>query len=401
MMKIAMQLPENQDYSVMQRVIDGTLEVESIEEFEDILKIYPKDPLLNRKFADLLMDKNELDKATVVYERAAALFIENGMNLQAIVAMILRWSIQKPSHDQGRAFQALLHEKGSQLTPLQRFWARMSYAELVTVMLRLVRVRLVAGDKIACIDDPADEIYFVVSGTLAETLSHECQAEAAMAGIETEPILLGANDIFGDIFPLDQPTAATKDIVALTDVELVKISKKALLDACRKHLHIEKLLIQIHKPENLETCDRSWQTVRRAVRYGLPTKVEINSLSLPPTNATWHYTGIAVDISLGGACVDLGPTLHTGTSLPGKGQALTLQLDLLNEVAALNLKGRLVWLREQETQSGVTTFIGVRFDPLSPADRELLSQYCSGNIGEQNLLWGLWDSMVRTDNSEK
>jgi CRP-like cAMP-binding protein len=401
MMKFAINQPGNHEYSVMQRVIDGDLKVNSIEEFEDILEIYPNDPLLQRKFADLLMDQSQLDKAITAFDQSATLFIGHGMNLQAIVAKILQWSIQKPTHDQGRAFHALLHEKGSQHTPLQRFWARMSYAELVSVMLRLVRVRLATGDKIASIDEPANEIYFVVDGALAETLPPECLAEAAMAGIETEPLLLGPNDVFGDIFPLDQATLSDKDIVAISDVELVKISKKALLDACQKHPPIENLLGQIRKPENRATCDRSWQTVRRAIRYGLPTKVEISNL---PTNApheTWQFTGIAEDLSLGGACVDLGTTAMTKGRSPRKGQRVTLQIDLLNEVATLTLNGCLVWVGAQEADKGSITCVGVRFDPLTPTDRELLSEYCAGNIGEQNLLWGLWDSMVRTDNSQK
>lgn len=400
MMKIAMNLPDNNDYSIMQRVIDGTLKVNSVEEFEEILNIYPKDPLLRRKYSDVLMDMSQLEKAVEALDQTATLFIDNGMNLQAIVAKILQWSIRKPSHNQGRAFHAQLHEQGCQHTPLQLFWAHMNYSELVSVMLRLVRVRLETGDKVASIDDPADEIYFVVSGTLAETLPPECQDEAAKAGVEAEPVLLGANDVFGDIFPLGQPTIANKDIVAISDVELVKISKKALLDACQKHPHIETLLGQLHKPENSNRCDRSWQTVRRAIRYGLPTKVEINSLEHHASTGAWRFTGIAVDISLGGACVDLGIAPKSEARMPSKGQGVALQLDLLNEVATLNLKGRLVWIGEQETQKGSVTYVGVRFNPLTPTDRELLSEYCAGDIGEQNLLWGLWDSMVRTDNSE-
>ena len=45
--------------------------------------------------------------------------------------------------------------------------------------------------------------------------------------------------------------------------------------------------------------------------------------------------------------------------------------------------------------------VGIRFDPLDLTDREMLAEYCSGGVGEQNLLWSLWDSMVRTDNPEK
>lgn len=400
MMKNAISPQENNENSIIRRVVDGTIQVSSVEEFEDILKICPTDPTLQRKHADFLMDKSLLDKAVDAFQHTAALFIDNGMYLQAVVAKILQWSIKKPSHEEGRAFHALLQDRGTRHTPLQRFWASMNYTELVTVMLRLVRVHLKAGDQIASVDDPADEIYFVVSGTLAETLSDECIDEANRAGLDAEPILIGANDIFGDVLPLEQSTVVNKDIVAITNAELVKISKGALQDACRKHPNIETILGQIYKPENRETCNRSWQSVRKAVRYSLPTQVAVSS-EPSSSQETWQYAGIAVDISLGGACMDMGTEVPINDRYLRRGEHVALKIDLLNDVATLTPNGRIVWLRKHETDEGLATYVGVRFDPLIPTDRELLLEYCEGDIGEQNLLWGLWDSMVRTDNSEQ
>jgi len=399
-MKISMSLPDDHQYSIMQRVLDGTLAVDSIEEFNEILEIYPNDALLHRKYADLLLEKSHLDAAEKAFDMAAQLFIARGMNLQAIVAKILQWSIEKPSHDQGLKFHKLLNEEGSQHTPLQRFWANMSYPELVTIMLRLVRMRLSAGDKISCVDDPANEIFFVVSGTLAETLSADCQFEASKTGVDIEPKLIGPNDIFGNIFPLDKPTASYTDIVAVTDVELVKIAKPVLSDACEKYPRIKRLLQDIYKPENVEKCDRAWQTVRRSIRFGLPTKVEIIIQAEGPlgnTQRTQRHTGIAVDLSLGGMCVDLGPASALDGRAVRRGQSVRSILDLLNEVAVLDLSGKIVWKREQAIDKDISMLIGIRFDPLNITDRELLIEYCSGNVSEQNLLWSLWDSMVKPD----
>ncbi len=399
MMKTTLNLPQDHEYSILQRVLDGTLAIESINEFRDILNVFPDDPLLHRKFADLLKEKSQLDQAIDAYDRAANLFIDNEMNLQAIVAKILQWSIQKPDHSQGAEFHARLYDKGGRHTPLQRFWAKMSYPELVAVMRRLVRVRFSTGEKIASVDDPADEIYFIVSGTLAETLSPDCQDEAARAGIDAEPTFLGTNDIFGDIFPLDQTTRSNKDIEAVSEVELVKISKKVLSNACLKFPNIKALLMKIYKPHPGDICDRSWQTVRRTIRYGLPTKVDIQPRQGVDVSvdSAWRYAGIAVDISMGGMCVDLGLSPIDAYHAPHKGQAVDLQLDLLNDAAKLDLSGKIVWLRIEDTEKGSAMMVGIRFDPISTHDRELLAEYCSGGVGEQNLLWSLWDSMVRSD----
>ncbi len=400
MMKISMNLPDDHQYSIMQRVLDGTLAIESVDEFNEILDIYPDDPILRRKYADLLVERSDLDKAMVAFDEASRMFIERGMNLQAIVSKILQWGIQKPTHAEGKAFQKLLSTKGAQHTPLQRFWAGLSYPQLVTIMLRLVRVRLATGEKIACVDDPANEIYFVVGGTLAETMSPECQMEASRAGVELEPILLGANDLFGNIFPLDRPTTSYTDVVAVTEVELVKISKPVLCDACRKYPTIETLLKDIHKPDNVEKCDRAWQMVRRAVRYGLPTKVEISPSAGDRFREDFLHTGIALDLSLGGMCIDLGPETDAHRHFK-KSIAVDMTLDLLNEVAVLNLTGKIVWHREHTTDKGKSTYIGIRFDALHPTDRELLIEYCSGSVGEQNLLWSLWDSLIKPEGTDQ
>jgi PilZ domain/Cyclic nucleotide-binding domain len=401
-MMISISLPDEHQYSIMQRVLDGTLAVESVEEFKEILAIYPDDALLFRKYADLLLSKNHLAEAVVAFDKASRLFIDQGMNLQAIVAKILQWGIEKPTHDQGVQFHRQLSKNGGQFSPLQRLWANLRYSELVTIMLRLVRIRLSAGDKIARVEDPASEIFFVVSGTLMETWSEDCQEEASRAGVEIEPRLIGPSDIFGDIFPLNETTVNHTDVSAVTDAELVKIAKSVLFEACRKHPRIEGLLHEIYKPENVEKCDRAWQTVRRSTRFGVPTKVELFSpdqTGQDMPHPAERHTGIAVDISLGGMCVDMGSAASFDHRLFSKGRPVRSILDLLNKVAMLDLSGKIVWQRVQESENGAAMLIGICFDPLNTTDRELLIEYCSGSYGEQNLLWSLWDTMVKPDDT--
>lgn len=391
------QAPRDPKFSVMQRVIDGTLKITSVQEFEEILEFYPNDPLLYRKYADLLVDQGQQPKANPAYEKASELFIEQGMNLQAIVAKILQWSLKKPDHDQGRRFHALLHDKGARYTPLQKFWAHMSYPELVAVMLRLVRIRLSSGEKLTVPGELAEEVFFVVSGALSETPSPDCEDEAADSGFDTEPTMLGPNDIFGEVFPLDQPTTANTEIRTLTDVELVKISKSVLQQISAAYPKIKKSLHELYRSGNRHNCDRTWQTVRRNLRFGIPTKAELTCFSPQSTEPSIYLSGIAVDLSLGGICVEVHDS--DTTPLPAlKGKIVQLHLDLLNDAADIDIAGKIVWHREGISKKAMSFFIGIRFDSLSGADRELLSEYCSGSVGEQNLLWSLWDTMVRTDN---
>ena len=396
-LKIPLALPTDHQFSIMQRILDGTLPIESPEEFEEILDIYTDDPFLYRSYGDLLQRLGCHDEAVSMYEEAAVFFIARGLNLQAIVSKILEWSIQKPTHEEGRAFHALLHETGSNETPLQRFWAGMNYAELVAVMRRMVRVKERSGKTIIRVDQPNNDIFFVVSGFLAEMPSPDCEIEARMAGIDIEPKLLGPNDIFGNIFPLDRDSTSDTEIRSVTDVELVKVTRAVLRNAAQKYPNIERRLLALYKPESRGVCDRAWQTVRRAMRYGLPTKVELRCPTMAAGQDEIEETGIALDLSMGGICVDLGErTVDTATPVL-KGRLVNTKLDLLNKEAVLNLTGKIVWQRHQPTAQGTSVLIGIRFDTLNPLDQELLIDYCSGSVGEQNLLLSLWDTMVKNE----
>jgi CRP-like cAMP-binding protein len=393
-------LPEaTHQFSIMQRIVDGTLRIDSIGEFEEILAIYPNDPLLYRKYADLLLEKQHTIESLQAYNHASELFIQHGMNLQAIVSKILQWSIEKPTHDQGRRFHSLLHDEGSRHTPLQKFWAQMSYAELVSVMLRLVRLRIPTGKKVVLRGDPADNVFFVVSGSLMEIPSVEKERKAAEEGLDTEPILLGSNDIFGDIFPMDKDCLATTEIRTISEVELVKIEKSVLVETCKKHPNVEMLLRNMLKTNHQSVGERQWKTVRRSRRFGVPTKVEVKiglSEEEKPT-----YTGIAQDLSLNGICIDFGTDSQKIANTRLKGQFVQMRLDLQNEVAVLDISGTIVWHQGLMTGKSSSVLVGIRFDSMDKEDRNLLIEYCSGSAGEQNLLWSLWHTMVRTDGTSK
>ena len=132
--------------SIIEQIIDDTIDIESVREFEHLLDVFPDDPGLYRKFADLLADKNQLDAALLTYNKASALYLDAGMVLQSIVAKILEWSIVKPSHREGHAFHGLIRNKGGGDTPSQVLFSQLNYEETVTLMLSLTRLRLRTGE---------------------------------------------------------------------------------------------------------------------------------------------------------------------------------------------------------------------------------------------------------------
>ncbi|RJQ85272.1 MAG: hypothetical protein C4519_03455 [Desulfobacteraceae bacterium] len=398
-MKAAITPPGDHHLSAIQRILAGSLTISAPEEFLELLNLYREDPFLHRKYADLLSDLKCYDKAAESYAEASELFIKRKMNLQAIVAKILQWSIQKASHHQGRAFYALLHEEGGRETPLQRFWARMSYPELVAVMRRLVRIRLKAGIQVTHVNEPAEELFFIVSGTLCEMPSPDRAGASERDGFEIETVLLGPNDVFGEVFPLHTPTTTLTEIRSLTDVELVKITKPVLYGLCDKYPRIGAALVTMRKPENRKNCSRCWQTVRRAARYGLPTKAEIHCAPMRSGQKILDFSGIAIDLSLGGMCMEITERAPSARNENLKGRLVQLKLDLLNEVVLLKLTGKIVWQHRRKQQACPAVLIGIRFDTLNEMDREMLAEYCMGSLGEQNLLWSLWETSIKSGKS--
>jgi len=83
--------------SIAAQIIDGSINIDSTSEFENILQIFPNDPALLRAYGDLLMEKKTPDVAAQSFGKAAKLFIDAGMMLQAIVSKSLQWKINPPS----------------------------------------------------------------------------------------------------------------------------------------------------------------------------------------------------------------------------------------------------------------------------------------------------------------
>ena len=84
--------------SIAAQIIDGSIKIDSTAEFENVLQIFPDDPALLRAYGDLLLVKDKSEDAADTFGKAARLFIDSGMILQAIVSKSLQWKINPPSN---------------------------------------------------------------------------------------------------------------------------------------------------------------------------------------------------------------------------------------------------------------------------------------------------------------
>ena len=388
-----MNIQNESQESMVARIREETLLLSSREEYERLLERHPKKASLHRALGDFLAKEGDQPAAVKTYERASELYLETGRSLQAIVATILAWSAVKPTHDQGRIFHAAVQAAKKAETPLQNFFADLSYPELVAFMLRLVRIQYPSNFAVKNFGDTADELFFIVSGNLKETtyLSAGEDESDHRASVRQ----LSENDIFGDVYPLAVESTSRSDVETLTHVELVKITRQVLLQLCRKHPRIELLLAKLHKDPNESHDGRVWSSVRRFVRHEIPTKVNLTISPKTVDGPSIHADGFTKDISLGGACIDLGEKRLPVPmeALQNAGVKLTIKMPSIDRT--LEIDGTIVWKFKAGDGDGAGTLVGVQFGMLSNTDRNALETYCSGGDAEQNLLWNLWDDFVK------
>ncbi len=374
--------------SIIEQILDGQIDINSVEEFENLLKVFPDDPNLYRKFAELLAVRNFPDDALLAYNKAAALYLDAGMVLQSIVAKILEWSIVKPSHREGQDFHAMIRRKGSGDMPSQVLFSQLSYEEMVTLMRRLTRVRLSPGEVVYDIGQEATDIYFILSGELTETLPEKKDDVPSFA------IALAENDIFGDIFPLEEASFYRARVSATTAVELIKISKPVLKATCYRYPRIRELMERLSRIRTSQGGDRSWQTVRRTCRYCLPADVK---LEFKPENSDSIRVihGTTRDISTGGVCVVL-----KNDTTRSEIEALLKQKTMLtilegNRTVIDGLNGNVAWRKIVGGMTRPTHIIGITLDPMAEETAMALSAFCTISNDEQDMIWNLWNHLLR------
>ena len=380
--------------SIVKRVIDGSVTIDSVEEFEKIVRIFPDDPGVYRTFADLLAEKRSLDAAANAYRTANRLFLDLGMLLQAMVAKILEWRIVQPSHREGRAFYRAIQAATFAESPVAEFIAGLTYPELVAFMVNLVRVRFPADKIIIGEGDLEQTLFFVVSGWLREIGPDTPEAQVEKE--EGATVELHVNDFFGRVYPLDQEQTSGSDIKTASRVELVKISQERLVEISEKYPNIERNLERLYTPPHGQEDNESMERiVRKTTRHQIPTRVRVNIYGEENESNTLAVEGFTEDISMGGACLLLGDRYRTGPSERLTGKKVGVEIDLPQAELRVQVPGSIVWSKDVVTEDEKMTAVGIAFSELSDEDESALEGYCYGGDGEQNLIWSLWESYVK------
>ncbi|MBW2592459.1 MAG: PilZ domain-containing protein, partial [Deltaproteobacteria bacterium] len=147
------------------------------------------------------------------------------------------------------------------------------------------------------------------------------------------------------------------------------------------------------RDESDDECET--QVIRKTVRYQLPTRVYMKVFEATAGSRPLLIEGFADDISSGGACVVIGEQYRFGHPSAMVDKNVKLEVVLSNAAVRLTILGRIVWGKGIYLEGKKSVALGVRFTEMTDNDRELLQEFCSGSEGEQNLIWSLWESMVK------
>jgi len=378
--------------SLVNLIIDGSVTIDSVTKFDDLLKAFPNDPRLHRVYADLLKKEKSPNATADAYERSAELFIESGMTLQAIVSKNLEWQIFKPSQQEEQAFYSALHEGRHEERAVQRFFTGMAYPELIAFILNLIPRNFPAGGMVKKFGDEENTLYFVVSGALEETDYHRLETGGSLRKKSTNDLI--ENDFFGEIYPFEEENVSQSAITTITRVELAKISKSNLMNICRKNPNVKLLVGNLYKSRSEFVEKEGTRAVRKTARQKLPTQVNLKIFQDQTGKAPLDLGGFTEDISLGGARVVLGAKYQTGPADNLNGKHVKLKISLPTASVSLTILGTIVWSKELYLEGKTTAVVGVQFNEMTDTDRRVLEEYHYGSAGEQNLIWSLWDSLM-------
>ena len=382
---------ESQRY--IEGITDGSLTIDSSEEFEALLKKFPDHRFLVKAFADFLTGRESFAQAAQYYRKAAELFARGEVILYAVFSKVMEWHVAGSSRRECRDLYTAIREVRSE-TPLNDFFCHMAYPELLAVVTHLEPLHLPPGTVVKNPGDVEEFLYFIVSGTVTETSrlttgeGREIRREFSANSAEM--------NYFGDVYPLDEQKQFPSMIETVHNTELLKISKSQLMDLCEEYPKIKILLMRLAKAHRLLTEKRVSQKDRNAVRYHLQAQVDMKIFKSESNKSHLILKGFIQDISLGGACITLGEKYLTGSPAEIIGKSVKVLVNVPKVEVGLNLFGTIAWCREVLREGKTIVIAGIQFKDMTHSDLAFLKKHCFVGEEAQDLISYLWESLPKS-----
>jgi len=377
-----------QDYlaikkSITDQIANGSIRINSTEEFERLLKLFPSDPMLIKAYADLLSKQNFLDSALKLYRKAALLFIDSGSMIDAVVSKIRQWKISKPTYQDARLFFSVLHEAKFSRSPINIFFETLSNPEMFSIMRLFEVVDLPAGQMVSKVGEYEKNLYLIVKGTFKRTI-YEPQEGNDETIFKKSTLILTKDQFFGKIFPFDKKNCSQSYIESKSQAQLIKISKKSLRRICQKYPNLEIAIKGLYEFEKMISKQAQFKRIQKGRRHTLPLKM---SLEIYP-NTSFNYPiiveGYSKDISMRGACVVLDEQdmeVHSSIASFHKNiKFARVKISISIEALKLKVSGNIVWTQKIHSNGKQTLALGIKFDEMPPKFQGMLFAFADSLI---------------------
>ncbi len=359
----------NGQKSIAKHIIDGSITVDSVSDFESMLGLFPDNPALFNAFGDLLVKKKSYKAAARAYGKAAGLFVDSGKMFPAILCKTLQWRIIKPTLHEVRPFYANLQRTQFGSSPLQNFFKNLSFPEMISITNLLKRVRLPAGKVFKKIGDNENHLYFIAAGNLKETTFEPLNKKEKKH--RKTVIYLEAGDIVGDIYPFEEQKQSQSYTETITSVELGIISKENLIGICTRYPNVAHLIIGLFQ-DRQKGKKVSSLPARESNRHLLPLKMKLRIQPKEADLSPFILEGFSRDISVGGVCVVLDAKHKNIVSIAKNIKDAEVTIFIPGGGFTLNVSGSVMWSRAVISNGKKTLALGIQFKGMTPKVSGLL-----------------------------
>ena len=349
---------------IAKHVIEGSIRIDSIREFEGMLQIFPRDPDLHRAYSDLLIRKKRYGQAAKAYHKSAELFIASGKLLPALLCKLLQWRLKRPSRNEAIRFYRAMLNGSYHETSLKVFLSRLAFSELIALMNYMKRLSLPADKTVVKIGDSEGALFFVVSGSLISKPDQPANKNESHHDEST--VQLSENDVFGSIYPFEEEKISRSSTKTSSRVELVKLSKPHLIKLCKKYPNVELGIIDLLKARSNGNDNGALQAVRKADRQQLPMRM---NLKIYPDATSQHpvvIDGYSKDVSVGGMCIVLDSKYADIPAVYKSIQNAKIEISLPGEALTISVTAAIAWSKEVYHQGEKTVALGIEFEDMSP-----------------------------------
>jgi len=352
--------------SIADQLVDGKIKINSVEEFESILEIFPEEPELQRLYAYMLAKKNRPNAAAESYSKASDMFIESGMMLQGTFSKSLQWRIKPPSRlNEVQDFVKKLQHKKFPDQPVNAFFSMLTPPALLAILQCFVVKKFPKMKMIKTHGTEEKCIFLVVSGTLEKTTFHSVEIEGKTLYQKTK-MTLYENDFFGTIYPFVNEHYSDSYVETASRVEVIKLKKADLFRICNKYRDVEPGLIELYRLRSDWNENRTGNIYRKETRHLIPATIGLKIFSKSLETNPLTIEGNSRDISIGGICVFVDKETQDIQLHPNSILNSEAQVSLQNEAMTLTVAGIIRWVKEIHLEDNKAVALGIKFKEMSP-----------------------------------